>query len=253
MITWLVVDRTVGIGLSPVTATVPAGARSLDDDPTKNSMSPGSTTYASSRPENPSELTGTRNVMRAEAPAASVTRVNPISSRTGRVIDATGSRAYSCTTSSALRWPVFVTSRADLHRVVQSDRGRDGALGRDRERGVAETVTERIQRFVRLVDVGALPMRPATGDLVCVEDRDLPGRPRVGDGKLASGARHAGQHVGDRPAALLTGKPGHQHCVGRGVDRRRPDWAAGDEHEHHGSSGRGDCMYEVFLHAGQSQ
>ncbi|MCY1377560.1 hypothetical protein D9M69_651400 [compost metagenome] len=44
-----------------------------------------------------------------DSPGFSDTRWKPRRLRTGRVIEATSSRTYSCTTSSPSRWPLLVT------------------------------------------------------------------------------------------------------------------------------------------------
>ena len=59
--------------------------------------------------------------------------------------------------------------------------------GRHLERGVRQTVAERVQGRDRRIDVVALPVRPPPGHLVPVEDGNLTHVPRKRHGQLAAG------------------------------------------------------------------
>ena len=145
-------------------------------------------------------------------PGASSTRTKLFSSSTGRVTLACGWRTYSCTTSSPARSPVFETVTSTV--IVSAQRHRRRAARRasvEREARVAQPVAERIQRRRGAVDVVALPVRAAAGDLVPVVDGDLPGRARIRDRQLPAGIRLADERLGDRGGALLAGKPREQH------------------------------------------
>jgi hypothetical protein len=77
--------------------------------PTRNVTSPGSTIRSIVRPLNDNRSECTVNVTSADSPTSKRTRANPISWVTGRVTLATGSAAYSWTTSSPKRAPVLRT------------------------------------------------------------------------------------------------------------------------------------------------
>ncbi len=99
----------------------------------------------------------------------------------------------------------------------------DRPVGRDRpgidpqirvfERRVAQSETEREERIARKVEVAVEP----AGRPVIVDERKLPDGQRKGDGQTARGIGVAPQDVGDGPAALLAGVPGHEDGV-RGLD-----------------------------------
>src|SRR5690606_31462226 len=78
---------------SPVSVTVRARRRSATDSPAHSSTSPGSTTRRPSRPVKDSRAGGTDSVRAHDSPACSLTRAKPTSWATGRVTDATRSRA----------------------------------------------------------------------------------------------------------------------------------------------------------------
>ena len=131
----------------------------------------------------------------ADSPAASRTRANPISWVTGRVTLATGSEAYSCTTSTPPRGSGVADGDGQLNASRGVDLDRAGVQILVAERGVGQAVSERERR--RRVQVAhAVAVLPERRRQV-----------RVGlatrmagnfDRQLAGGIDPAGQHSGQR-------------------------------------------------------
>ena len=84
--------------------------RSTELPPTMILNVPGSTTRCMSRLRNESSSGPSVNSTICVLPGSSVMRRKPLSSLTGRVMELTSSRMYSCTTSSPRTAPVLVTS-----------------------------------------------------------------------------------------------------------------------------------------------
>src|SRR6185503_1691466 len=96
---------------SPALPTISSAVlRSTEFGPAMIWNSPGSTVYCIASFQYANASLPSVNSTVVVAPGCSVTRRNPLSSLTGRVIELTTSRTYSCTTSSPATAPVLRTS-----------------------------------------------------------------------------------------------------------------------------------------------